>query len=93
MSEPTDVEVLARAKRTFIAKNHDDRAWDDEFTEREARQGHIVVCLTELERQEYLEQARHELRTSSPSERLDRCKRGAGGLSSSLGTPRTRTPN
>jgi len=93
MSEPTDAEVLARAKRTFTSKNHNDRAWDEDFTDREARHGHNVVCLTELERQEYLEQARHELRTSSPSERLDRCKRGAGGLSSSLGTPRTGTPS
>ena len=76
MSEPTEAEVLARAKRTFIAKNHDDRAWDASFTEREARRGHPVACLTGLERQEYLEQARHELRTSSPAERLDRCKSG-----------------
>ena len=76
MSEPTEAEVLARAKRTFIAKNHDDRAWDVGFTEREARQGHSVACLTELERQEYIEQARHELRTSSPAERTDRCKAG-----------------
>lgn len=62
MSEPTDADVLARAKRTFIAKNHDDRAWDPAFTDREARQGHPVMCLSEQERQEYLEQARHELR-------------------------------
>jgi hypothetical protein len=74
MSEPNEDEVLARAKRTFIEKNHDDRAWDEAFTDREARKGHTVVCLTELERQEYLEQARHELRTSSPAERSDRCK-------------------
>jgi len=36
MSEPTEDEVLARAKRTFIEKNHDDRAWDEAFTDREA---------------------------------------------------------
>ena len=76
MSEPTEADVLARAKRTFIEKNHDDRAWDAGFTEREIRQGHRVACLTELERQEYLEQARHELRTSSPAEKSDRCKAG-----------------
>ncbi|GJE15194.1 hypothetical protein [Methylobacterium longum] len=72
MGEPTEADVLARAKRTFIAKNRDDRAWDAGFTEREVRHGHNVACLTELERQEYLEQARHELRTSSPSERSAR---------------------
>lgn len=80
MSEPTEGDVLARAKRTFIAKNHDDRAWDAGFTDREARQGHNVACLSELERQEYLEQARHELRTSSPAERADRCKAGRKGI-------------
>lgn len=80
MSEPTDAEVLARAKRTFIARNHNDRAWDDEFTEREARRDHTVVCLTELERQEYLEQARHELRASAPAERLDRCNSVRNGI-------------
>jgi hypothetical protein len=80
MGEPTEDDVLARAKRTFIAKNHDDRAWDAGFTEREARQGHNVACLTELERQEYLEQARHELRTSSPSERTDRGKARRKGI-------------
>jgi hypothetical protein len=62
MSEPIEDEVLARAKRTFIAKSRDDRAWDKSFTEREAREGHPVHCLTEIEREEYLEQARHELR-------------------------------
>ena len=74
MGEPTEVEVLARAKRNFISKNHNDRAWDAGFTEREVRQGHIVSCLTEFERQEYLDQARHELRAISPAERSDRCK-------------------
>jgi hypothetical protein len=68
--------MSARAKRTFIAKYRDDHAWDAGFTEREARQGHSVTCLTELERQEHLEQARPELRTSSPAERSDRCKVG-----------------
>ena len=67
MGEPTEAEVLARAKRTFVAKNHDDRAWDLAFTEREAREGHSVMCLSEQERQEYLEQARYELR-SRPAE-------------------------
>lgn len=64
MSEPTNDEVLARAKRTFIAKNRDDRAWDESFTQREAREGHPVHCLSETEREEFLEQARHELRNS-----------------------------
>lgn len=80
MGEPNEADVLARAKRTFIEKNRDDRAWDAGFSDREARQGHNVACLTELERQEYLEQARHELRTSSPAERSDRGKvRRKGG--------------
>ena len=80
MAEPTEAEVLARAKRTFVAKNHDDRGWDADFTEREARRGHTVACLTETERQEYLDQARYELRASSPAERLDRCKSGRKGI-------------
>ena len=80
MSEPTDVEVLTRAKRTFTAKNHNDRAWDEVFTDWEVRQGNNVVCLTEVERQEYIEQARHELRASSPSERLDRCNSVRNGM-------------
>lgn len=67
MSKPTEAEVLARAKRTFIAKNHNDRAWDERFTDREARKGHSVACLTEIERQEYLEQARYEF-SSRPAE-------------------------
>ena len=62
MSEPTEADVQARAKRNFVAKNHDDRAWDVAFTQREARQGHSVLCLSEHERSEYLEQARYELR-------------------------------
>lgn len=62
MSEPTDADVLARAKRNFVARNRDDRAWDAAFTNREAREGHIVLCLSDAERDEYLEQARHELR-------------------------------
>lgn len=61
MSEPSEADILARAKRNFIARNHDDRAWDDAFAGREAREGHIVLCLSEDERGEYLSQARHEL--------------------------------
>lgn len=61
MAVPTEAEVLARAKRNFIAHNHDDRAWDEGFTDREVRQGHPVLCLSEDERGEFLAQARHEL--------------------------------
>ena len=39
MGEPNEADVLARAKRTFIEKNRDDRAWDAGFSDREARQG------------------------------------------------------
>ena len=61
MSEPSDAEILARAKRNFIAHNQDDRAWDEGFTTREHRQGHPVLCLSEDERGEFIAQARHEL--------------------------------
>ena len=61
MSEPSEADVLARAKRNFIARNHDDRAWDVAFTEREGRHGNTVLCLSDDERGEYIAQARHEL--------------------------------
>lgn len=61
MIEPSEAEVLARAKRTFIARNQDDRAWDESFAIRENRQGHPVLCLSDDERGEFLAQARHEL--------------------------------
>lgn len=61
MGEPSEADVLARAKRNFIACNHDDRAWDAAFTTRENRQGHPVLCLSEDERGEFIAQARHEL--------------------------------
>ena len=62
MEEPSDADVLARAKRNFIARNQDDRAWDEAFTDREGRQGHVVLCLSDDERGEFIAQARHELR-------------------------------
>lgn len=61
MAGPTEADVLARAKRNFIAHNQDDLAWDESFTQREVRQGHPVLCLCEDERGEFLAQARHEL--------------------------------
>lgn len=61
MSAPTEAEVLARAKRNFVAHNQHDRAWDESFTDRESRQGHLVLCLSEDERGEFIAQARHEL--------------------------------
>lgn len=61
MSEPSEADVLARAKRTFIAHNQDDRAWDESFTTRETRRGHSVLCLSDDERGEFIAQARHEL--------------------------------
>lgn len=66
MREPAEEDVLARAKRNFIARNRDDRAWDAAFTDREAREGHPVLCLSEDERGEYLAQARHELMNEPP---------------------------
>jgi hypothetical protein len=61
MAAPIEADVLAKAKRNFIARNQDDRAWDEGFTDREVRQGHPVLCLSEDERGEFLAQARHEL--------------------------------
>ena len=61
MSEPNEADILARAKRNFVSRNRDDRAWDGAFTDREARQGHSVLCLSQDERDEYMAQARHEL--------------------------------
>ena len=31
MAGPTEADVLARAKRNFIAHNQDDLAWDESF--------------------------------------------------------------
>jgi hypothetical protein len=73
MTEPTEAEVLERAKLTFLAKSHDDRAWDKGATQCEADKGHSVMCLTEEERQEYLEQARHELRAQPRDYRPVEC--------------------
>lgn len=61
MREPSEADILAKAKRNFIAHNQDDRAWDEAFTSRENRQAHTVLCLSEDERNEFLAQARHEL--------------------------------
>ena len=73
MTESTEAEVLARAKSNFIDTTHDDRAWDKEAMQREADKGHSVMCLTEEERQEYLEQARHELRSRPTDYRTVEC--------------------
>ena len=61
MGQFSEAEVLARAKRNFIARNQDDRAWDEGFEIRETRQGHPVLCLSDDERGEFIAQARHEL--------------------------------
>ena len=62
MMEPSDDRVLAKAKETLAEKSHDGRSWDKAAAERDASVGHITLRLSERERAEYLEQARHELR-------------------------------
>lgn len=60
MSQPDETLVLARAKLNFAQKCHGDRCWEAEGDS--AYDSHVLV-LSEEERAEYLEQARHELRT------------------------------
>lgn len=66
MSEPSDESVLAKAKRTFAEKNHHDRSWDKAAAKREEKAGRTALHLSDRERAEYLEQARHELRDKMP---------------------------
>lgn len=61
MSEPIESLVLARAKLNFARKGHGERCWDAEFTDSEALCGAALLPLSEAERQEFLDQARHEL--------------------------------
>ncbi|WP_336486133.1 hypothetical protein [Methylobacterium nigriterrae] len=62
MTEPDAMLVLARAKRNFAIKGHGDRVWDRAEAEDVEIRGTAVLPLSEEERAEYLEQARHELR-------------------------------
>ena len=62
MAEPDETPVPARAKRNFAGKCHGDRTWETEGNPDHAYDSH-VLALSKDERAEYLEQARHELRT------------------------------
>lgn len=61
MPEPDEVLVLARAKLNFARKSHGDRCWDLDGDDDDTYGAHLMT-LSDGEREEYLEQARHELR-------------------------------
>lgn len=61
MVEPDESLVLARAKLNFAEKSHGDRCWQAE-PQGDGTYGSHVMALSDEERAEYLEQARHELR-------------------------------
>ncbi|WP_375408080.1 hypothetical protein [uncultured Methylobacterium sp.] len=65
MAEPDETLVLARAKLNFAQKGHGDRCWERDAGG-DGTYGSHVMALSDEERTEYLEQARHELR-SEPS--------------------------
>jgi hypothetical protein len=67
MSEPDTHLVLARAKLNFARKDHGERCWDDESAIADAIHGRPVLPLTKTEREEFLAQARHELRREPQS--------------------------
>ena len=64
MSEPDEFLVLARAKLNFAQKCSGGRIWDEACAQDDAGTGlsRRDLCLTDEERAEFLEQARHELR-------------------------------
>ncbi|NEU11748.1 hypothetical protein G3T14_06335 [Methylobacterium sp. BTF04] len=65
MREPDENLVLARAKLNFACKSHGERCWDGIFSDNVKTYGRPVLVLSENERAEFLEQARHELRHES----------------------------
>lgn len=62
MREPDESLVLARAKLNFARKGHGERCWDSAFAADVETYGRTNLVLTQAERGEFLEQARHELR-------------------------------
>lgn len=64
MSKPDDFLVLARVKLNFALKCSGGRVWDEACAQDETgtSMSSRDLCLTEVERAEFLEQARHELR-------------------------------
>lgn len=62
MLEPNESLVLARAKLNFTRTGHGDRCWDSDVAACQEIYGRTLYVLTQGERDEFLEQARHELR-------------------------------
>ncbi|MGU3359826.1 hypothetical protein ACLBWX_05775 [Methylobacterium sp. M6A4_1b] len=54
--------VLARAKLNFARKSHGERCWDADGADAHLTSDCTLLPLSETERAEFLEQARHELR-------------------------------
>ena len=67
MIEPDETLVLARAKRNFAVKGHGDRAWESGNAVQAPVCGGPILVLSQEERDEYIAQARHELRTEPPA--------------------------
>lgn len=78
MREPSDESVLAKAKRTLAEKSHDDRSWDKAAAKLAEEAGRTALRLSDRERAEYLEQARHELRDEEPEAAAPVADRGRG---------------
>ncbi|WP_375455020.1 hypothetical protein [uncultured Methylobacterium sp.] len=67
MIEPEESLIVARAKRNFAAKGHGDRAWETDDPVQGPLCGGTVMVLSQAERDEYVAQARHELRNEPAS--------------------------
>jgi hypothetical protein len=59
--------VLARAKLNFARKGHGERCWDADTADAHLTTDCTLLPLSEAEREEFLEQARHELRREASS--------------------------
>ena len=62
MRETVAVLVLARAKLNFARKGHAERCWDADGADAHPTSECALLPLSDSEREEFLEQARHELR-------------------------------
>ncbi|KQP31104.1 hypothetical protein ASF49_11020 [Methylobacterium sp. Leaf104] len=62
MTEADASLVLARAKLNFARKGHGERCWDADGADTRLTSDCTLLPLSETEREEFLEQARHELR-------------------------------
>jgi len=63
MKEADAVLVLARAKLNFARKSHGERCWDAAGANDHPTSECPLLPLSDAEREEFLEQARHELRS------------------------------